>query len=142
MRALLDLNVLIALLDKNHVHHLHLLDWWNANKQFGWASCPLTENGLVRVMSGVKYPGIRLSPSDVLRQLESFINSTDHQFWSDDLTIRDFSQIDNSAITSRQITDVYLLALAVQRAGRFVTLDKGVSARAVRNAPATALLSL
>jgi toxin-antitoxin system PIN domain toxin len=126
MRALLDVNVLIALLDAGHVHHAAANAWLDANIEQGWASCPLTQNGCLRIMSADSYP--RAQPLvAVAERLRDATGMYFHEFWPDDISVLDPQRFEhNRWLTSRQITDAYLLALAVKRGGTFVTLDRGV----------------
>jgi uncharacterized protein len=134
MRSLLDVNVLLALFQPDHVHFDRAQDWWKANQQSGWASCPLTQNGFARILSQHSYPKPLLT-AEAIGRLAEQIERTDHVFWPDDLSIADVAVFDSSAILGpHQITDAYLLALAVKNGGRLATLDRGVSLRSVRGA--------
>jgi len=134
MRALLDVNVLIALLDVDHVSHAKALEWFGAEAGTGWASCPITQNGCVRIMSHPGYPG-PLPVAAVVQRLRMATDTSHHEFWPDAFSILDASIVDPARVHGpRQLTDVYLLALAVLRGGRFVTFDAGVSLSAVRGA--------
>jgi toxin-antitoxin system PIN domain toxin len=142
VRALLDVNVLLALFDRGHIHHSAAMSWWSKNGDAGWASCPLTQNGFVRVASQKGYA--RPSPlPDVLSIFRQQIAKDDHQFWSDDISITDVSLFDYGFILGpNQITDVYLLALSVKNGGRLVTFDRGLPLKAVRGAEARHLVVL
>jgi toxin-antitoxin system PIN domain toxin len=142
MRALLDVNVLLALFDRAHVHHSPAMVWWVANAAAGWASCPLTQNGFVRVASQKGYARpARLS--DAMGVLSGQIGKPDHEFWPDDISIADVTVFDHSHVLGpNQITDVYLLALAAKNGGRLVTFDRGLPLRAVRGAEARHLVVL
>jgi toxin-antitoxin system PIN domain toxin len=128
MRALLDVNVIIALLDSDHSFHNRAHDWWHKNSTFGWASCPISENGVIRIMSNPGYsPQIRFTPEDLISRLKKFIALTNHEFWPDDLTFRDESIfIANRLHSSRQLTDLYLLALAIKHQGKLATFDTAI----------------
>lgn len=142
MRALLDVNVLIAMLDQAHPHHEAALAWLDRNIGQGWASCPITQNGCVRIMSQPIYPGAR-SPAQIISRLRDAMRHPAHEFWADDLTIADASCVDDTRVHgARQITDVYLLALAFRRGGRLVTFDAGIALSAVRGAKARHLVGL
>ncbi len=142
MRALLDVNVLIALLDEAHVHHRLARDWLSRNIRFGWASCPLTQNGCIRILSQAAYPGA-LAPAAVADRLALATATRWHEFWPDAVSLLDPKLIDWKAILgSRQVTDAYLLALAVSRNARFVTFDRAVPRAAVRGASAKHVLTL
>jgi toxin-antitoxin system PIN domain toxin len=134
MRALLDVNVLIALLDAAHVGHGNARAWLEANIDQGWASCPLTQNGCIRILSQPAYPGSQ-PPSVVAARLAEALQTPWHTFWPDDLSLLDPGCVDwRQVLGSRQLTDVYLLALAVRRGGRLVTFDRAVPLAAVANA--------
>jgi len=142
MRSLLDVNVLVALLDADHSLHRSAMSWFADNAGHGWASCPITQNGCVRVMSHAGYPnapGLQL----IAARLGEAVASDVHEFWADDLSLLDARLFDRSRIHGpRQITDCYLLALAVRHHGRLVTFDAGVSLAAVRGAQVHNLLRL
>lgn len=142
MRALLDVNMLLALFDRAHASHARALVWWSVNEAAGWASCPLTQNGFVRIASQSAYPRpARLS--DAMGVLAGQIAKPSHELWPDDISIADPSLFDLAFILGpNQITDVYLLALAVKHGGRLVTFDRGVPLRAVRGAEARHLVVL
>ena len=130
-RALLDINVLVALLDLDHLHHARARSWLQREASSGWASCPLTQNGCVRIMSQPKYPN-PLPPAEVIERLREATATSYHEFWPDDLSILDQSIVNHARIHGpKQVTDVYLLALAVKRAARFVTFDAAVPVSAV-----------
>ena len=141
MIYLLDVNVLISLLDSAHVHHRAATDWFlSGAAATGWATCPLTENGLIRITSHVSYPNLRLSPATAAESLALFKSAFAgvHRFWPDDISLSDPSLFDLSALTgSRQITDAYLAGLAFRNRGRLATLDSGIPWRAVRGAHAS-----
>ena len=131
MRALLDVNVLIALLDRDHLHHARAQGWLAENISYGWASCPLTQNGCIRIMSQTSYPNA-LPAAAVAERLAAAAATHHHAFWPDAVSMLDDRLIDwGSVLGSRQVTDVYLLALASQQGGRLVTLDRSVSLKAV-----------
>lgn len=142
MRALLDVNVLIALLDVDHPLHSSAATWLKSNAAHGWASCPLTENGCVRIMSqpGYSHP---LAASAVIARLAEAAAGPSHEFWPADVSLLDRTIVDPSRVLGpRQVTDLYLLALAVRHGGRFVTYDGGVPLSAVRGATPQHLLVL
>lgn len=139
MRALLDVNVLIALLDAGHLHHRRATDWMESHMGIGWASCPLTQNGCIRIMSQPGYPN-PVPAAAVAERLREAAALPLHQFWADDISMLSPGMIDWSHILgSRQVTDAYLLALAVKHKGRLVTLDKGISLHAVKGASDSSL---
>lgn len=126
MRALLDVNVLVALLDAAHVHHLTARCWLTEHQGDGWASCPLTQNGTVRILSTASYPN-STTTNEATTRLASACSNARHEFWPDDVSILDAARIRQDRIHGpRQITDLYLLALAVAHGGRLVTLDTAI----------------
>lgn len=134
MRALLDVNVLIALLDAGHAMHLAATAWLERELSHGWASCPITQNGTVRVMAQPSYPASRPARL-VAERLAEACQSPDHAFWPDDVSLLQVGLIDWSKVLGhRQVTDAYLLALAVRNGGRLVTFDQRIAVEAVAGA--------
>lgn len=142
MRALLDVNVLIALNDQGHIHHTLANQWMAQHMHLGWASCPLTQNGMLRIMSQASY--VNSQPLKILFQmLRRETQHAQHTFWPDDLSLLDETHIDADKLLSpSQLTDAYLLALAVKNQGRFITLDKRIPLNAVPSAKPLHLVSL
>ena len=139
MRALLDVNVLIAMLDANHAHHVTVSEWFAAHVEEGWASCPLTQNGCVRIVSQPRYPNA-LGVAEAVARLQAAVSTPWHEFFADDVSLLDDAVVNRRQLLSpRQLTDVYLLALAAAHGARLVTLDKSVSLAAVRSARAAHL---
>lgn len=142
MRALLDINVLIALHDRDHIHHERAALWLEANITHGWASCPLTQNGVLRIMSQAGYS----SPQPLAVLINMLHNSAatpHHRFWNDDISVLDAAHFQHSHMHGpRQLTDVYLLALAVKNGGRLVGFDQRIPLTAVRGAKAEHLVAL
>ena len=142
MRALLDVNVLIALLDADHISHDAAVRWFAANAANGWASCPITQNGCVRIMSHPGYPGAP-AVSDIVRKLHRASIERVHEFWPDDVSVLHDQVIDATHLHGpRQLTDVYLLALAVSHGGVLVTFDRSIAIDAVRGATSASLVVL
>ena len=142
MRALLDVNVLIALLDADHSLHARATQWFASHARSGWATCPITQNGCVRIMSHPGYPNT-VSVRAVMGRLAEASASTFHEFWPDNVSLLDAKVADSARIHGpRQLTDIYLLALAVRHRGQFVTFDGAISLDAIRGAERTHLLSL
>lgn len=138
MVRLLDVNVLVSLLDSAHVHHDAAVDWFRRVAAIeGWATCPLTEYGLIRVVSHPSYPNLRLSPTQASDSLARFKANFPgiHYFWPDSISLTDSGFFDLSVLTgARQITDAYLAGLAFHNRGRLATLDGAIPWRAVRGA--------
>jgi toxin-antitoxin system PIN domain toxin len=142
MRALLDVNVLIALLDADHSLHARATEWYAGQAHNGWASCPITQNGCVRIMSHPGYPNA-LPVRAVIERLAEATASGLHEFWPDDISLLDPDVADVARIHGpRQLTDIYLLALAIRNGGRFTTFDHSISTEAVHGARADHLCIL
>lgn len=142
MRALLDVNVLLALQDGGHLHHERAMRWMEANWQQGWASCPLTQNGCLRLLSSANYPNAQ-TPGAVRARLAGAAAHPAHRFYPDDFSLLDDGVLAWTHVTgSRQLTDAYLLALAVRHSLRLVTFDRGIAIHAVPGARAEHLVTL
>ncbi|MBA4344738.1 MAG: VapC toxin family PIN domain ribonuclease [Methylibium sp.] len=142
MRALLDVNVLVALLDAGHLHHRMAMEWLADNQAQGWASSPSTQNGCLRILSLPAYPNSQAAPL-VAQRLGQAIEHAAHEFWTDELSLLTPGALHwDRVLSSRQIADVYLLALAVHRGGRLVTFDQGIPIQAVPGAQKKNLLIL
>jgi toxin-antitoxin system PIN domain toxin len=133
-RALLDVNVLLALLDSDHIDHGRARDWLDEEIEAGWASCAITENGFVRIISQPRYPS-PVPPMEAIELLVRACGSGHHAFWPCDLSLLDAQVVDRSRLHGpRQVRDAYLLALAAAHDGRFVTFDRSLSLAAVHGA--------
>jgi toxin-antitoxin system PIN domain toxin len=132
--ALMDVNALIALVDADHTGHSAMHKWFAAHAGRGWATCPLVENGMVRVLSQPGYRGGRRTPAAVIALLRALKASAHHEFWRDDVSLSDETLFDPAYIIgARQVTDVYLLGLAARRGGRVVSFDRSMPWQAIRN---------
>jgi hypothetical protein len=137
--ALLDVNVLVALFDADHVHHDLAHDWFADHRGRGWATCPLTENGFVRVLSHPGYVNPPHRPVDLVARLRTLCASGGHRFWEDDVSLSDARLFDLRFAGSRHVTDVYLLGLAARHRGCLVTFDRQIPLKAVKGAGREAL---
>ena len=134
MRALLDMNVLMALLDTAHVHHMRARTWSQSHIEAGRASCPLTPNSCIRMLPHQAIPAKSLRPVS-LRVYAPLRKTPWHEFWPDDVSLLDLKSIEWRQVRgSRQLTDVYLLSLAVHRSGCLVTFDRSVSTASGKSA--------
>lgn len=136
------MNVLIALLDENHTNHATVSDWFAENIALGWASCPITQNGFVRIVSQSSYPH-RLGIAEAVRRLNAAISTRYHRFVADDISLFAGAFVsDWQTMSSARLTDTYLLALAVTHGFRFVSLDRRMQLASVRNADARHIVML
>ena len=132
MIYLLDINMLIALTDPMHVHHESAHKWFAAKGHAAWATCPLTQNGFVRITSHPNYPNRPGDVSAVISILRKVCKSPGHHFWAEDLSILKILKPD-AIITHAQITDVYLLGLAMHHEGKLATLDRRIAVNSIQN---------
>jgi uncharacterized protein len=135
VRFLLDVNVLVALLDEGHVHHA-IAQALIAKPKLKIATCALTENGVLRVMNLPGYSVYGPAGFDAVRtQLQRLCNDINHEYWPCDVSLLDDPSIQWSRVMGHnQITDVYLLALAVKHGGALATLDHRVALSTVQSA--------
>ena len=127
MIHLLDVNLLVALAWPNHIHHATALGWFRRNQSAGWATCPLTESGFVRVSSNSSVVPETRSPREAIHLLRRIVALPHHVFWQDDVSMASSEFMEEVPLAGyRQVTDSHLLALAQQRGGRLATLDGGV----------------
>jgi uncharacterized protein len=134
--ALLDVNALIALVDSDHLGHDAMRTWFKAHQRSGWATCPLTENGMVRVLSQPAYPSGQRAPAEIIEVLNALKSafSDRYEFWPDDISIADPEIFDGALIAgTRQVTDIYLLGLAARRKGTVVSFDRSIAWQAVKD---------
>ena len=133
---LLDVNVLLALLDPTHAHHAAAHEWF-ATAGASWASCNLTQNGALRIMSHPRYGNAVASAAVAAELLAELCRQPGHVFWTGDLSLLDSPLIDRGRLlASGQVTDTWLLALAVQHGGRLATFDKRLVTDAVKGGAA------
>jgi toxin-antitoxin system PIN domain toxin len=133
--ALLDVNVLVALFDPNHIHHEVAHDWFGRNRRRGWATCPITINGCIRVLSNPAYPSFEATTGDVIAHLREFLETPGHHFWPDAVSLVEQRLFRANKIRGhRAITDTYLLGLAVENGGVLATFDQSISIEAVAGA--------
>ncbi|MCB9442134.1 MAG: PIN domain-containing protein [Mycolicibacterium sp.] len=133
-RALLDVNVLIALFDSDHVDHRRVRQWLDSEIVHGWASCAITQNGFIRIVSQPRYPS-PVTPTQAIERLTHATDTVHHEYWPCSISLLDTKLFDHSKLHGhRQVTDAYLLALATANKAQFVTLDQSIALTAVRHA--------
>lgn len=124
--ALLDVNALVALAWDSHIHHVRIREWFAANAARGWATCPITESGFVRVSTNPKVLPSPIGIADARRVLSALRATEGHRFLVDDVSLVDADV--PSMVGHRQVTDAHLLALARRRGVRLVTFDTAIVA--------------
>lgn len=122
---LLDVNVLVALMWPTHEAHSRTHKWFLRNGQHGWATCPFTEAGFVRVLSNPAFSPDAVTPQEALALLASNLKQGGHRFWPADLPLPKAAERFR-LVGHRQITDAYLLALAIHRRGKLATTDRAI----------------
>lgn len=131
-RYLLDVNVLIALVDPAHVEHDAAHAWFGRAGKKAFATCPITENGLLRIMGHPKYPNSPGPPSALLGALTAIRALPGHAFWPDSISVADSDFMDASLLSSHaRMTDGYLLALARANNGKLATFDRKLATEVV-----------
>ena len=126
---LLDTNVLVSLFWPAHSQHNVTIDWFVANRSKGWATCPFTQAGFVRVVSNPAFSRDAVVPQEAVAILNQSAEAKDHLFWTDDLSLFEATRICEKRLTGhQQVTDAYLLSLAIHHDGILVTFDQSVSA--------------
>ena len=130
--ALLDVNVLLALSNPKHTHHEIAHDWFADHHERGWATCAITQNGFIRVLSNTAARAGIFRPAEVVDLLRRFCSAKEHVFWPDEVSLTDGTLFNASLIRGyRQVSDVYLLGLAKKMGGYLVTFDGGIPLSAV-----------
>ena len=130
MRAcLVDTNVLIALLWPSHTQHARAARWFGRHRSRGWATCPLTEAGFVRIVSNPAFSRDAVTPREAASLLAANTAAADHLFWPDDVSFGDAATFAGARLVGhQQVTDAYLLGLALHRGGVLATLDDRIAA--------------
>ncbi|WP_338415837.1 TA system VapC family ribonuclease toxin [uncultured Sphaerotilus sp.] len=131
-RYLLDVNVLIALVDPAHVQHDTVHEWFGRTGHKAFATCPITENGLLRIVGHPKYPNSPGPPSSVVEALGAIRALPGHAFWPDSISLVETELVEPALLSSHgRVTDSYLLALAKANRGKLATLDHKLSTEVV-----------
>ena len=125
---LLDVNVLVAMAWPHHVAHEKVQAWLSQHAHEGWATCPLTQTAFVRILSNPAVSSYAPTPSDALALLQANLVLPGHKFWADDLSFVDALEPLKARLAGhQQVTDAYLLGLAVHKKGKFATMDRAIS---------------
>jgi uncharacterized protein len=123
---LLDVNVLIALVWANHIHHDAVHRWFGRNTADGWATCPITQCGFIRVSCNARALAGAVSPSEATQLLTELTSHFRHVFWPDDISWTQGHVAGRTLTGHQQVTDAYLLALASRRGQRIATMDRAI----------------
>lgn len=124
---LLDVNVLIALAWPEHRQHLLGRAWFAKNSAKGWATCPLVQSGFVRIVSNPAFSSSSVSVRQAVESLTVSLRDRAHQFWPDSISLPDAMQFLKERVQGHhQITDAYLVALAIHNRGKLATLDRKI----------------
>jgi toxin-antitoxin system PIN domain toxin len=130
--ALLDVNVLLALFDPDHIHHAIAHDYFVDQRDTGWATCPVTENGFIRLVSNPATGFPEQRAVEVVERLATFRRSGYHRFWQDEVSLCDTGLFNAALVRGhRQVTDIYLLGLATRHGGALATFDRSIPISAV-----------
>jgi toxin-antitoxin system PIN domain toxin len=125
---LLDVNVLIAMAWPTHSAHEKVKEWLGSNANEAWATCPLTQTAFVRILSNPSFSPHALATSDAVTLLQAYLGHPRHKFWPDDLSfVQALEPLTSRLSGHQQVTDAYLLGLAVHKKGKFATMDRAIS---------------
>ncbi len=138
---LLDVNVLVALLSRKHDQHRRASAWFESEGARNWLTCPTTQNGAIRIMSGSGFSSVTVTPGDMIASVQSLTTIGNHRFIPDDVSLLNTSLVDPTRmLASKQVTDTYLLALAAHHSAMLATFDRRISVEAVPNCAGNLLL--
>jgi len=125
---LLDVNVLVALVRSKHSHHEPAKRWFSAAGSRQWATCPLTQAGFVRVVSNPRFTAQTVDVREALQMLTELTGLPGHEFWPVDFDVATaVTPFASRFFGHQQVSDVYLLALAMRNRGKLATLDRGLA---------------
>jgi hypothetical protein len=125
--ALLDVNVLLSMLWPRHIFFQPASRWFAANRGRGWATCPISQAGFVRLYTQPAVTGMEISMADAIGLLQNNCKEPDHVFWPQDLAVTELlPEIRQRLVGHRQLSDAILLDLAIRKGGRLATLDRRV----------------
>lgn len=126
---LLDTNLLIALLWPSHERHDLALKWFTRHRAKGWATCPFTQAGFIRIVSNPAFSRDAVQPREAIHVLSANTVAKDHTFWPDEFPVAEAVAFTGVRLMGhQQVTDAYLLGLAIRRGGMLATLDQRIAA--------------
>lgn len=138
-----DINVLIALAWPSHIHHQHARRWFDSDSRDGWATCPFTQTGFIRISSNPKILPYAVTPHEALLLLKQLTTWGKHMFWPADLDFTADAELPVQALIGhKQVTDAYLLGLATRRRGKLVTLDQNIVNLLPQSSPQRNIISV
>ncbi len=133
---LLDVNVLVALMWPAHELHARVQAWFARHARRGWATCPMTQTGFARIVSNPAFSPHAVQPLEAVRLLGANLRHRHHYFWPDDLTLAGATErVQGNLAGHRQLTDAYLIALALHRKGKLATLDRAIDSLLAPDSP-------
>jgi toxin-antitoxin system PIN domain toxin len=139
--CLLDVNVLVALMWPAHDGHQRAQDWFARYSKNGWATCPLTQAACVRILSNPSFSSDAVTPPQAIKLLSANLNHPSHVFWPDDISFAEAVEpMQKQIVGHQQVSDAYLLGLAMRRKARLVTMDRGVSTLLPQDKQATVIV--
>lgn len=140
---LLDANLLLALSWPSHQHHQRAQKWLEGKAHNGWATCPFTQTAFIRLSSNPSVSRDAIAPSKAQILLDISLGHPHHQFWPDELSVRDaIAPLRGSVVGHRQITDAYLLGLTIFRKGKLATFDRAIAALVPEGVATNSVLEL
>jgi uncharacterized protein len=126
---LLDVNVLIALLWPAHEGHLQAQHWFDRNSHQGWATCPFTQGAFVRIVTNPAFSSDAVTPQEAIKLLRSNFDNPSHRSWEDEISfVQAVQPFERRLKDHQQVTDAYLLGLAIHKKGKLATMDRAVMA--------------
>lgn len=133
---LLDVNVLVGLMWPPHESHSEVQNWFARHSSQGWATCPFTQAGFVRIISNPAFSPDAVTPQEAIEVLRANLKDRSHRFWTDDLPLTDLlKRFRDTLVGHQQVNDAYLLGLAIHKKGRLATLDRGILALLAPDSP-------
>lgn len=141
---LLDVNIIISIVDPEHIHHDLAFNWFRKNSAKGWATCPITENGFIRIISNNYYKNLKISSSEAIDALQELKDNYQewHKFIPDNVSFNDGEIFDTSFLKSNNTTDNYLVGLAYKNNIKLLTIDREISTICLKNKRADIILCL
>ncbi len=124
---LLDVNVLVSLTWPAHEAHTRVQNWMHRHARQGWATCPFTQTAFVRILSNPAFSPHALTPANAVKLLAANLEHPTHRFWHDDISFPTAVELFTDRIVGhQQVTDAYLVGLAIHQNGKLATLDRAV----------------